>query len=159
MATFEVSFGGRGFRLRRLAQSSVARIGTRGILDRFIGCPRTFLSKTSFYVTGAGDRMVLEGRNVSLRGRCKESDTSENRGRRRFVDVARTLACVCVIRRILCFAWQAQGIRTMDPLFWGRRAPFLRKVAFLELQLDDALAWPAQHFAWLRVGISWIRGT
>ena len=30
---------------------------------------------TMFYVTGAGDRMVLEVRNVILRGRCKESDT------------------------------------------------------------------------------------
>ena len=47
----------------------------RGILGRFTGCPCTFWSKTWFYVTGAGDRMVLEDGNVSLRGRCKESDT------------------------------------------------------------------------------------
>ena len=76
----EVSFRNRGFRLRRLAQSSVcvdsvARNGCRGILGRFTGCPCTFWSKTWFYVTGAGDRMVLEDGSVSLRGRCKESDT------------------------------------------------------------------------------------
>ena len=29
----------------------------------------------TFHVTGARDRMVLEGRNVSLRGRRKEPDT------------------------------------------------------------------------------------
>ena len=43
----EVSFRNRGFRLRRLAQSSVcvdsvARNGSRGILGRLTGCPCTF---------------------------------------------------------------------------------------------------------------------
>ena len=38
-------------------------------MGRFTGCPCTFWSKTWFYVTGAGDRMVLEDGNVSLRGR------------------------------------------------------------------------------------------
>ena len=80
MVSFEVSFRNRGFRLRRLAQSSVcddsvARNGCRGILGRFTGCPCTFWSKTWFYVTGAGDRIVLEDRNVILRGRRRESDT------------------------------------------------------------------------------------
>ena len=42
----------------------------------------------------------------------------------------------------------------MDPMFWGRRAQFLRRVAFLELQLDDAFALPVQHFVF-RVMFSW----
>ena len=57
--------------------------------------------------------------------------------------------CQNIGRRVsfegLRFTWQAQGIRSMDPMFWGRRARFLRKVAFLELQLDDAFAWPVRR--------------
>ena len=42
----------------------------------------------------------------------------------------------------LRFTWQPQGIRTMDPMFWDGRARFLRRVAFLELELEDQFAWP-----------------
>ena len=52
--------------------------------------------RVGFYVTGAGDRMVLEDRNVSLRGRCKESDTLSKSWQAQYsVDVAKTLAGVC----------------------------------------------------------------
>ena len=59
--------------------------------------------------------------------------------------------CQNVGRRVsfegLRFSWQPQEFAPMDPMFSGRiRAPFLRKVAFLELQFDDAFAWPVQHF-------------
>ena len=147
VVSFEVSISDHGFRLRRLAQSSVcddsaARNGCRGILGRCTGCPRTFWGKTWFCVTGARDRMVLEDRSVSLRGRCKESDV----GRR-------------VSFEGLHFTRRAQGIRTMDAMFWGRRAWFLRRVAFLELELEDQFAWPVQDFVWPRVMIRGRRST
>ena len=89
--------------------------------------------------------MVLEGRNVSLRGRCKESDNVKI--------VAGAVCCGgCqnVGRRVsfegLRFTWQVQGIRTMDAMFWGRRARFLRRVAFSELELQGQFSWQAQYF-------------
>ena len=54
----------------------------------------------------------------------------------------------------LHFIWQAQWVRTMDVLFSGRRARFLRRVTLLELEHEDEFAWPAQHFLWPQVIIS-----
>ena len=62
---------------------------------------------------------------------------------------------MCVSFEGLRFTWQAKAIRTMDALFWGRRARFLRRVAFVKLELEDAFAWPVQHFVWPWVMISW----
>ena len=110
--------------------------------------------------------------NVVLRDRCRRSDgfggskrdfTWQVQGIGHFVKIVAG-AVVCgrcqnVGRRVsfegLRFTWQAQGIRTMDAMFWGRKARFLRRVAFLELQLEDQFAWPVQHFVWPRVMISW----
>ena len=50
----------------------------------------------------------------------------------------------CVSFEGLRFTWQAHGIRTMDPIRSNGWIP--EKVAFLELQLDTAIVWPAQHF-------------
>ena len=86
---------------------------------------------------------------------AKNRTLCENRGRRSFF----CGRCQNVGRRVsfegLRFTWRAQGIRTMDPMFWGRRARFLRGVAFLELELEDQFAWPVQHVVWPRVMISW----
>ena len=109
MVTFEVSFRNGTFCLRRLVQGSVcddsaARILGHEIFDRFTQCLCTFWSKMLFYVTSAGDRMVLEGRNVSLCGRCKKSGTLWKSWQAPyFVDVAKKLAGVlhskdCVLR-------------------------------------------------------------
>ena len=110
--------------------------------------------------------------NVVLRDRCRRSDgfggskrdfTWQVQGIGHFVKIVAG-AVVCgrcqnVGRRVsfegLRFTWQAQGIRTMDAMFWGRRARFLRRVAFLELELEDQFAWPVQHFVWPQVMISW----
>ena len=110
--------------------------------------------------------------NVVLRDRRKRSDgfggskrefTWQVQGIGHFVKIVAGAVfcgrCQNVGRRVsfqgLRFTWQAQGIRTMDAMFWGRRARFLRRVAFLELELEDPFAWPVQHFVWPRVMISW----
>ena len=110
--------------------------------------------------------------NVVLRDRCRRSDgfggwkrefTWQVQGIGHFVKIVAGAVfcgrCQNVGRRVsfegLRFTWQAQGIRTMDAMFWGRRARFLRRVAFLELELEDQFAWPVQHFVWPRVMISW----
>ena len=110
--------------------------------------------------------------NVVLRDRCRRSDgfggskrefTWQVQGIGHFVKIVAGAIfcgrCQNVGRRVsfegLRFTWQAQGIRTMDAMFWGRRARFLRRVAFLELELEDQFAWPVQHFVWPRVMISW----
>ena len=46
----------------------------------------------------------------------------------------------------LRFTWQGQGIRTMDATFCGETGEFIRGAAFLEFDLEDAFAWPVQHF-------------
>ena len=122
---------------------------------RFTGCSRTFLDM-----------------NVISHGRCKESVTYGGQ-KREFTwqvqgigHIVKIVAgavfrgrCQNVGRRVsfegLRLTWQVQGIRTMDRIFWGQRAQFLRGVAFLELQLEDAFAWPVQHFVWPRLMISW----
>ena len=91
-----------------------------------------FGSKTWFHVTGAGDQMVLEGRNVILRGRCKESNTLWKSWQAQYlVDVAKTLAgachskdCVLRGRRresapwMLCF--EVEGLDSWEGLyFWN----------------------------------------
>ena len=93
--------------------------------------------ETWFYVAGA--------KNRTHREKCGRHSTLWMLPER-----ARTLSF-----EGLRFTWQAQGIRTMDAMFWGRRARFLRRVAFLELELGDQFAWPVQHFVWPRVMISW----
>ena len=110
--------------------------------------------------------------NVISHGRCKESVTYGGQKREftwqvqgigDFVKIVAGTAfrrrCQNVGRRVsfegLRFTWQAQGIRTRDRIFWGRRAQFLRGVAFLELEVEDAFAWPVQHFVWPRLMISW----
>ena len=90
--------------------------------------------------------MVLEDRNVSFRGRCEALDTlCKSWQAPYFVHVAKTLAGVC---------------RSKDCVLRDRRresAPWiryfavegldsLRRVAFLELQLEEQFAWPLQHF-------------
>ena len=108
---------------------------------RFTGCPCTFWSKTWFYVTGAGDRMVLEVRNVSLRGRCKESDTLWKSWQAQyFVDVAKTLAGVC---------------HSKDCALCGRRresAPWM-----LCFEVEGLDSWEGLHFWNLNLRIS-LRG-
>ena len=156
MVSFEVSFHVRGFRLRRLAQSSVcddsvARICGRGTLGRFTGCLCTFWSETWFYVRGARDRMVLEGRNVSLRGRCKESDTVWKSWQAQyFADVAKPLAGVRHSIYVTgagnphhgCYVLRSEGSIPEKGCFFGTWT-------------EDQFAWPAQHFVWPRVMISW----
>ena len=66
---FEIPFG---FRLRRLAQSVVP--GNRNLeRHRFTGCSCTFADMN--FTAGARNPSLMEVRNVSSRGRCKESDT------------------------------------------------------------------------------------
>ena len=110
--------------------------------------------------------------NVVLRDRCRRSGgfggskrefTWQVQGIGHFVKIVAGAVfcgrCQNVGRRVsfegLRFTWQAQGIRTMDAMFWGRRARFLRRVAFSELELQGQFAWPVQHFVWPRVMISW----
>ena len=110
--------------------------------------------------------------NVVLRHRRRRSDgfrrskrdfTWQVQGIGHFVKIVAGAVfcgrCENVGRRVsfegLRFTWRAQGIRTMDAMFWGRRARFLRRVAFLELELEDQFAWPVQHFVWPQVMISW----
>ena len=83
---------------------------------------------------------------VILRGRCKDSETLQISSQAQcFVDVAKNEG-----RRLsfagLRFTWQGQGIRTMDATFCGETGEFIRGVAFLEFDLEDAFAWPVQHF-------------
>ena len=122
---------------------------------RFTGCSCTFSDM-----------------NVISHGRCKESVTCGGQKREftwqvqgighivKFVAGAVFRGrCQNVGRRVsfegLRFTWQVQGIRTMDPIFWGQRAQFLRGAAFLQLELEDAFAWPVQYFVWPRLMISW----
>ena len=96
-------------------------------------------------------------------GRSKRDFTWQVQGIGHFVKIVAGAVfcgrCENVGRRVsfegLRFTWRAQGIRTMDAMFWGRKARFLRRVAFLELELEDQFAWPAQHFVWPWVMISW----
>ena len=55
----------------------------------------------------------------------------------------------------LRFTWHAQGIRSMDAMFSGRRVRFLTRATFLEIELEDQFAWPVRHFVWPGVMISW----
>ena len=90
---------------------------------RFTGCLRTFSDMNFFFC------MACARNRARCGNRCKRSIswTLPNVGRR-------------VSFEGLRFTWQAQGIRTMEPMFWGWRAQFLRGNAFLELELEDALA-------------------
>ena len=102
--SFEVSFRRSVSRQRRLAQSSVCddsatRNGGRGIVGRVMFVHCTFWSKMWFYLTGAGDRMVLEDRNVSnyVTG-ARNRTLSENRGRRSILWTLPKHWQSCVIR-------------------------------------------------------------
>ena len=99
---------------------------------------------------------VLEDRNGSLRGRCKESDTLWKSWQAQclIVDVAKTLAGACVIRRI-AFCVAGAGNPHHGCYVLRSKGSILRRVAFLELELEDPFAWPVQHFVWPRVMISW----
>ena len=105
--------------------------------------------------------------NVVLRDRCRRSDgfggskreltwqnrtLCENRGRRSILWTLPKLWQACVIRRI---AFYVAGAGNPDHGCYVRRARFLRRVAFLELELEDQFAWPVQHFVRPRVMISW----
>ena len=79
--------------------------------------------------------MVWKVRNVILRGRCKESDTCENRGRRSILWTLPKRWQACVIRRI-AFHVTGAGNPHHGCYVLGRRARFLRRVAFLELELE-----------------------
>ena len=83
------------FRLRRLAQS--LRRGNRNVEGIVLpGVRVRFRTWTSVCMAGARNPSLMEVRNVSLRGRCKESDTLWKSWQAQyFVAVAKTLAGVC----------------------------------------------------------------
>ena len=116
-------------RLSTVCANSTARFCGHGILGGFTGCPCTFWSQTWFYVTGAGDRMVLESRNVSLRGKCKESDTLWKSWQAPYLaDVAKTLA----------------GVHSKDCVLRGRRRKFAPWILCFEVKGLDS--WERLHF-------------
>ena len=137
------------FRLRRLYRTDLR---PRDFGSFYRASARTFWSKTWFYVTGAGDRMVLEDRNLSLRGRCKESDTLWKSWQAQyFVDVPERLAGVC---------------RSKDCILHGRRWEFGPCMLCFEVEGLDS--WEGLHFWNLNLRIrlrgisydlgSWFRG-
>ena len=129
-----MGFRNCGFLLRRLAQSSVCDDSSVRAL---------FEAKRGFI------RDRRPGSDHGFGG-SKQEFTWQVQGIGHFVKVAAG-AVFCVIRRI-AFHMVGAGDSHHGSCVLRSKGSI---PAFLELQLGDAVPWPAQHFVWLRVMISW----